>query len=161
MRSTKNEVRNRVERMKNDSAQGRRQFSNGLFVALRFWPLLSCLWLCVGCDSVVVSHLTINPGPTIRPVNPKEVVPIVHSIVEMEGFGEFVNRTNPAPSGRIEFTNWGSGHNPSLFITVSYERWPVNISFFERYTSHKSRMHKKVVKEIEAALTEQKFKVTN
>jgi hypothetical protein len=128
-------------------------------VRLNTLLLIVGVWICAGCDAMVHTHFSITPAMTGRVNRPDDVLLAVRSVVEARGLEE-LRSTNMPPTSRITFTDWYPGKNPNLFVTVSYEQWPVNINLTERWTSHRSRKHRKLARELEVALEDRELQVT-
>jgi hypothetical protein len=116
------------------------------------------LWFCVGCDPAVHTHLSVTPAITGSPHQPDEVVSLVCPVLQTNGLGEF-RTTNQPPASAVTFTDWYAGGNPHIWVAISHEGWPVSVDFMERWTSHRSHKHKRLVREVQATLKQHEFQV--
>jgi hypothetical protein len=116
-----------------------------------------CLSLCMGCDPMVHTHLIVTPAVVGASHQPDEVVALVRPLLLANGFGEF-RATNEPPTSAVTFTDWYPGGNPHIWVAISHDGWPVTVDFNERWIAHRSRKHKKVVRQVEAKLKEHDFR---
>ncbi len=111
-----------------------------------------------GCDSMVRTSLSVTPAVAGNNRRPDEVLAIVRPVLESHNFGLFSGVNDPTNTV-VCFTDWYPGKNPTIWVGVSRNTWPVHIDFDERWTAHRSHKHKSVAKAVEKALVENGFRV--